>query len=161
MAEKHKYDTGLEVVEAGQGRRWRYSNTLPEVAVPGMWDKKDQGAPEAVAVNTNPTTPIYSPDRYTESSYPGSAFPMSAYPSESDHTNTFYPRAMTQADPEERKLAAATTRSTVCGLRRKVFYIVLGVGLLVAVAAIAIGVGAGIAFGNKSNNTTPSTPTPT
>lgn len=41
---------------------------------------------------------------------------------------------------------AGGRQDTICGLRRKVFFVVILSGVLVAVAAIAIGVGAGVAF---------------
>ena len=45
--------------------------------------------------------------------------------------------------------AAGTKRETICGIKRKVFFLIISGGVLVAVAAVAIGVGAGIAFSKK------------
>lgn len=47
--------------------------------------------------------------------------------------------------PADEKMAGGR-QDTICGLRRKVFFIVILSGVLVAVAAIAIGIGAGVAF---------------
>ncbi|SPO02758.1 uncharacterized protein DNG_05433 [Cephalotrichum gorgonifer] len=41
-------------------------------------------------------------------------------------------------------------RQTICGMRRKVFFVVIFGGILIAVAAVAIGVGAGVAFQKAS-----------
>jgi len=43
-------------------------------------------------------------------------------------------------------------RPNICGIRRKIFFIIIGGGVLIAVAAVAIGVGAGLAFGRKKND---------
>ncbi|CAI4219823.1 unnamed protein product [Parascedosporium putredinis] len=42
-----------------------------------------------------------------------------------------------------------TKRETICGIRRKVFFLIIIGGALVAIAAVAIGIGAGIAFSKK------------
>jgi hypothetical protein len=49
---------------------------------------------------------------------------------------------------------APRRRPTICGFRRKIFFIIIGGGIFIAVAAVAIGVGAGLAFGRKNNTDT-------
>jgi hypothetical protein len=43
-------------------------------------------------------------------------------------------------------------RRTICGFRRKVFFTIIGGGLLIVAGAVAIGVGAGLAFGRKQDS---------
>jgi hypothetical protein len=117
---------GLEVAEAERGGWGSHpsSNMLPEVAAPGMWDKKAQSTPEVV-----PQYNEFTPDI--------------------DYRYSFRNGRMQMEDGGRERRKGGGPTPMICGLRRKVFYIVLGVGVLVATAAIAIGVGAGIAFGNK------------
>jgi hypothetical protein len=99
-----------------------------EVAPPGMKDKKEVEKPILV-----------SPAQY------------SVLSPDIDYRNSYLwpPRQQTQ----EQKVMAP--KPTIWGLRQKVFYTVLAVGILAAVAAVAIGVGTGIAFGHKSGGDSP------
>ncbi|OHE95648.1 hypothetical protein CORC01_09080 [Colletotrichum orchidophilum] len=60
------------------------------------------------------------------------------------------------------------TRTTMCGVRRKVCYVIMGVAIVLAVAAIAVGLGVGLAMkksggssGNKSTSGNSTTTPPT
>ncbi|KAI6093034.1 hypothetical protein F4821DRAFT_223798 [Hypoxylon rubiginosum] len=85
----------------------------------------------------------------------GSLYPNSAYPASSTSpldSSAYGPSPLTatenggQYPPTNEKAAPA---ATICGLRRRTFFIILGVAI---VAIIALGVGLGVGLADKSKN---------
>jgi hypothetical protein len=132
MSEKQahvvEYESGLEVAAL---QRWRNSQSYPEVASSPDWDdKKTATMPQVLAA-----PPPASESRRSVSEFsPQTEYQYSSFP------------------PSEAK--TVDEQETICGVRKKIFYFVLGIGVLIAVTAIAAGVGAGIAFGKKNPSKT-------
>lgn len=75
-----------------------------------------------------------------------------------EHIDTSSPEVVPPSVRDQKEIAGTSTERTICGLRRKTFWIVLAVVLLIIIAA-AVGGGVGGAMAmKKSNNTSDSSP---
>lgn len=75
-----------------------------------------------------------------------------------EHIDTSSPEVVPPSVRDQKEIAGASTERTICGLRRKTFWIVLAVILLIIIAA-AVGGGVGGAMAmKKSNGTNDSNP---
>ncbi|KAF6824660.1 hypothetical protein CPLU01_10760 [Colletotrichum plurivorum] len=108
------------------------TSSMPQVIDDPAWHKKKEQGLE-VANSPAPPSSIMSP-----STYGGSTVVASPY--HQQHPGGYHHPPPTSPEPESGR---------ICGMRRKVCYIVMAVIIVVAVAAIAIGVGAGLAFGRR------------
>ncbi|KAF9877305.1 hypothetical protein CkaCkLH20_05005 [Colletotrichum karsti] len=156
--EPHQYESGLEVVHP---LPWNPNDVpLPEVSPyphldartlstpqvaddPASWHhyhlKKNPGL-EVAAAGPTSSSSVMSPGGYSSTLYGGSQ----------DGTQQLHPAGYHRPTTSESKSVDGFGMGPrVCGMRRKVFYIVMAVAIIFVVAAIAIGLGAGLAFGRK------------
>ncbi|KAK1987253.1 hypothetical protein LZ30DRAFT_580461 [Colletotrichum cereale] len=167
--DQQEYESGLEVVPAaaaaapGPWRRDGDGIPLPEVApyahahahAYSDADAKSASAPQvaddAVAwhhyYKQNPGLEVAAVPASPYSPYSPAA---PAYgPGGQQHPPGYHHPLSTSSD---RKSLDADGQRKLCGVRRKLCYIIMGVAIVFAVAAIAIGVGVGFALGRPSQN---------
>ncbi|WYZ40200.1 hypothetical protein EsH8_IV_000541 [Colletotrichum jinshuiense] len=139
------YESGLEVAAPGQWSRNDIS--LPEVAPYNHVDAKTASTPQ---VDDDPMawhryynknaglevapSPSVAPGGYSQD-------PNAAY----QHPEGYHHPSPTSPEPK------SADKGKLCGMRRKVCYIIMAVAIVFVVAAIAIGVGAGVALGRQSH----------
>jgi len=120
------------------------------------WSKspstKTSAADDSLSPNTHPYEQTSSsssentpPWRWPAN--PAASPPHNGSPTPDDEENGGY--NLSAANKTGRGTTRTAKREMICGIRRKVFFMIIFGGMLVAVAAVAIGVGAGIAFGRR------------
>lgn len=118
------------------------TSSMPQVIDDPAWHrKKEQGLFLGAANSPAPSSYVVSPITYGSTAGLASPY-QQQYPEVYHHQPPPPPPG-----PESRR---------ICGMRRRVCYIVMAVAIVVAVAAIAIGVGVGLAFGQRQPRSSPS-----
>ncbi|KAK1595376.1 uncharacterized protein LY79DRAFT_668148 [Colletotrichum navitas] len=142
--DEQEFESGLEVVAAPSP--WRPNDIpLPEVVPYAHVDAKPALAPhvadDALAWNhyykQNPGLEVAPVSPYSSAYGPGGQ----QHPPGYHHPS---------ATPLSQRSLDADGQRKLCGVRRKLCYIVMAVAIVIAVAAIAIGVGVGLAVGRRS-----------
>ncbi|GKT53722.1 hypothetical protein ColTof4_05887 [Colletotrichum tofieldiae] len=156
---QQQYDSGLEVADT-QGPWSRNDIPLPEVTPYIHVDAKTASAPQVADdplawhhyYKQNPGLEVASPPSVaTSGGYGGTtAAAAAAYGANGQQHPPGYHHPP-PTSPEPKSLDADGQRK-LCGVRRKLCYIIMGVAIVLAVAAIAVGVGTGLAFGRRSQS---------
>ncbi|TQN71618.1 hypothetical protein CSHISOI_02641 [Colletotrichum shisoi] len=162
MKEGEKY---LNMAHHQQQRHQQQYDSGLEVAHPGPWSREDfalaEVAPYVHVDAKTVSTPQVADDPHSWRNYYHKQNPgLEVAPSSSVSTTTaaaygqhhppgYHHPPPTSPDP---KTLGADGRRKLCGVRRRLCYIIMGVAIVFAVAAIAVGVGVGLALGRRSQS---------
>ncbi|GKT52412.1 uncharacterized protein ColSpa_12593 [Colletotrichum spaethianum] len=158
---QQQYESGLEVADT-QGPWHRNDIPLPEMTPYIHVDAKTATTPQVADdpaswhhyYKQNPGLEVVSsPSVTTPGGYGGTT--AAAYSQDSGSAyganGQQHPPGYHHPSPDA-KYADAEGRGKMCGVRRKLCYIIMGVAIVLVVAAIAIGVGVGLATRRQSDS---------